>query len=278
MKAKAQRKIAQTWKVYHFEKSEIHTVGLVLPIDDLRRFDPFLALVDDQFQSKAFDHHPHRGMETVTYVLDGELHHVDNKGGRGVLRPGDAQWMTAGSGLIHLEAPLEGTTVHILQLWVNLPKVSKMVPPRYQDILGNGVPRRIEDGVIYRVYSGNSKDVISTTKNYAPITIVEILVEPGHTANQDLPSDYRGFMYILEGSGVFGENKVKAGTGEVVLLQDLREKFVGSEITFSASNKLRVIFYAGRPLNEPVAARGPFVMNTEEELMQAYADYGAGKF
>ena len=220
----------------------------------------------------------HRGMETVTYVIDGELEHSDNKGGKGTLKPGDAQWMTAGSGIIHLEEPPENVTVHTLQLWVNLPKASKMTEPRYQDILSAKVPLRKEEGVTYRVISGNSGDVTSTTKNHVPVTYVEINIDSGYTATQDLPSGYNGFMYILEGSGVFGENRVKAGKGEVLLLDSVKDNFATSEIVIKADEKLRVIFIAGKPLNEPVVARGPFVMNTEEEITLAYADYRSGGF
>lgn len=277
MNRKAQRDIKETWKVYYKNQSSTHSVGEVLPFGDMKRFDPFLIMAEDKFGSDAFDFHPHRGMETVTYVLEGELHHKDNKGGHGILHAGDAQWMTAGSGIIHLEAPPEGTIVHTLQLWVNLPKANKMATPRYQDISRAGVPVRKEEGVDYRVYSGNSADVVSPTKNHVPVTMVEIRIEAGHTASQDLPSDYSGFIYVLEGSGAFGKSGAKAEKGEVLWL-DVQEPADTSEITIKANASLRVLLYAARPLNEPLAARGPFVMNTEEELAQAYADYRAGKF
>lgn len=278
MNIKSQRKIKRTWKVQLKKSSEIHSAGLVLPSGDWKEFDPFLIMAEDEFQKNAFDTHPHRGMETVTYIIDGVLEHSDNKGGSGTLKPGDAQWMTAGSGIMHLEAPPENVTVHTLQLWVNLPKANKMAPPRYQDILSSNVPVRKEEGVNYRVFSGNSGDVVSTTKNYAKVTYVEIIIDSGHTATQDLPSDYNGFMYILEGSGMFGENDIKAGKGEVLLLDSINEKADTSEIIIKANEKLRVIFIAGKPLNEPVVARGPFVMNTEEEITQAYSDFRSGKF
>ena len=278
MNTKAQRRIKDTWKVQYLKRSNTHSVGVVLPLGDLRRFDPFLVMAEDKFDSTAFDEHPHRGIETVTYVIHGELHHKDNKGGRGTLKPGDAQWMTAGSGLIHLEAPPKGTMVHLLQLWVNLPKANKMATPRYQDISGSSVPLRKEEGVTYKVYSGNSGEVVSEVENYVPVTMVELLIDAGYTANQDLPADYRGFMYILEGTGVFGSNQVMAEKGEVLLLDEIKEPGETSDIVIKANNKLRVILYAGRPLNEPISARGPFVMNTEEELTQAYSDYRAGKF
>lgn len=274
----AQRNIKKTWKVQLKKSSDIHSAGLVLPSGDWKEFDPFLIMAEDEFQKNAFDTHPHRGMETVTYVIDGVLEHSDNKGGSGILKPGDAQWMTAGSGVMHLEAPPENITVHTLQLWVNLPKANKMAPPRYQDILSSNVPVRKEEGVNYRIFSGNSGDVVSTTKNYAKVTYVEMIIDAGHTATQDLPSDYNGFMYILEGSGMFGENDIKAGKGEVLLLDSVNEKADTSEIIIKADEKLRVIFIAGKPLHEPVVARGPFVMNTEEEIKQAYSDFRNGKF
>ena len=274
----AQRKIKRTWKVQLKKSSEIHSAGLVLPFGNWEEFDPFLVMAEDKFQTGAFDSHPHRGMETVTYIIDGALEHSDNKGGSGILKPGDAQWMTAGSGIMHLEEPPENVTVHSLQLWVNLPKANKMAKPRYQDILSDKVPLRKEEGVTYRVFSGNSGNVVSPTKNYALVTYVEIIIEAGRTASQDLPSDYNGFMYILEGSGVFGTNEVKAEKGDVLLLDNVTENIDTSEIVIKADEKLRIIFVAGKPLNEPVVARGPFVTNTEEEMNQAYSDYRNGKF
>ena len=278
MNTKAQRKIKRTWKVQLNKNSEIHTSGLILPSGNWEEFDPFLIMAEDKVRKHAFEIHPHRGMETVTYIIDGTLEHSDNKGGSGTLKPGDAQWMTAGSGIMHLEAPPENVTAHTLQLWVNLPKANKMAAPRYQDILSSKVPVRKEEGVTYRVFSGTSGNVVSTTKNYVPVTMVEITIDSGYTANQDLPSGYNGFMYILEGSGVFGRNQVKAEKGEVLLLDIVKEKVDTSEIIIKADKKLRIIFIAGKPLKEPVVAGGPFVMNTEEEIKQAYADFRNGKF
>ena len=278
MNTKAQRKIKRTWKVQLKKNSEINTSGLVLPSGNWEEFDPFLIMAEDKVQRGAFDTHPHRGMETITYIINGVLEHSDNKGGSGILHPGDAQWMTAGSGIMHLEAPPENITAHTLQLWVNLPRANKMAAPRYQDILSSKVPVRKEEGVTYRVFSGTSGNVVSTTKNYVPVSMVEITIDSGYTANQDLHSGYNGFMYILEGSGVFGNNQVKAEKGEVLLLDIVKEKVDTSEIIIKANKKLRIIFFAGNPLNEPVVARGPFVMNTEEEIKQAYADFRNGKF
>ena len=278
MNTNSQRKIKRTWKVSLTKNSAIHSAGLVLPSGNWSEFDPFLVMAEDIFQEHAFEVHPHRGMETVTYVLGGSLKHADNKGGSGMLQPGDAQWMTAGSGIRHLEAPPENVTVHTLQLWVNLPKANKMAAPRYQDILSSDIPVRKEEGVEYRVISGNSGEVVSTTKNYVPVTYVEIIIDADHTANQDLPADYTGFVYVLAGSGIFGDNQIKAGKGDVLLLDDVAERTGTSELIIKADEQVRVLFIAGKPLNEPVVAHGPFVMNTEEEIKQAFADFRGGKF
>ena len=178
-----QRAVQSTWQVHLKRRSAIHTSGIVLPPGEYAAFDPFLLMAEDKFQAAAFGHHPHRGMETVTYVMEGELIHEDSKGGHGVLHPGEAQWMTAGSGLTHLEAPPKDRTVHTLQLWVNLPRANKMAPPRYQDITEAHVVVRRETGVIYRVYSGNSGNAVSATQNYVPVTMV--VYQPR------LPSTYR---------------------------------------------------------------------------------------
>jgi len=273
-----QRSIADSWKVELQKKNDIHTAGFVLLSGNWKRFDPFLIMAEDIFQPGAFGKHPHRGMETVTYVLDGTLHHEDNKGGEGELQPGDVQWMTAGSGLMHIEAPPENTTVHTLQLWVNLPKANKMTEPRYQDILKTDTPVRKEEGVTYHLYSGSSVGLDSPTKNHVPVTMAEMEIEKGSTASPDLPSNYNGFLYVVEGSGVFGKNEIEADKQSVLLLDPFQDDSSLSELVIKANEKMKIILYAGKPLNEPVVARGPFVMNSEDEIEQAYADLRAGKF
>jgi quercetin 2,3-dioxygenase len=272
-----QRGIERIWTVDHRQNSPIHIAGMVLDPSKMKESDPFLFLAEDWFQKGTFDFHPHRGIETVTYVIDGKLEHQDNKAGKGELGPGDVQWMTAGRGVIHIEDPAEGETVHSLQLWVNLPREHKMAEPRYQNLLAQDMPVRQEDGASIRIFSGSSGGIQSATKNYVPVTMVEINVEQGASVTQDLPGDYNGFMYILEGKGLFGKNQTEAGKGHVLLLEKASPEDE-SEITIEAVENLRVLLYAGRPLNEPIVARGPFVMNTEEEIREAYRDYMAGKF
>ncbi|MBT2728979.1 pirin family protein [Bacillus sp. ISL-75] len=272
-----QRGIDRVWTVQHHQNSPIHTAGMVLDPNQMKESDPFLFLAEDFFKKGTFDFHPHRGIETVTYVIEGKLEHQDNKAGRGELEPGDVQWMTAGKGVIHIEDPAEGETVHSLQLWVNLPREHKMAEPRYQNLRAKDMPVREEDGVLIRIFSGSSGGIQSTTKNYVPVTMIEINLQPGATVTQDLPGDYNGFMYVLEGKGQFGKSKTEAEKGHVLLLGK-GEAGQTSEVTITARESLRLLLYAGKPLNEPIVARGPFVMNTEEEIRQAYRDYMDGKF
>ncbi|MGF6954118.1 redox-sensitive bicupin YhaK (pirin superfamily) [Neobacillus sp. B4I6] len=272
-----QRGIDRVWTVQHHQNSPIHTAGMVLDPNQMKESDPFLFLAEDFFKKGTFDFHPHRGIETVTYVIEGKLEHQDNKAGWGELIPGDVQWMTAGKGVIHIEDPAEGETVHSLQLWVNLPREHKMAEPRYQNLRAKDMPVREEDGVLIRIFSGSSGGIQSTTKNYVPVTMVEINLQPGATVIQDLPGDYNGFMYVLEGKGQFGKSKTEAEKGHVLLLGK-GEEGQASEVTITARESLRLLLYAGKPLNEPIVARGPFVMNTEEEIRQAYRDYMDGKF
>jgi redox-sensitive bicupin YhaK (pirin superfamily) len=258
-----------------------HRVRPLMPAamrGDLAATDPFLALMEDWFPRGVFGKHPHRGIETVTYVLEGRIDHYDNQGHEGVISPGDAQWMTAGRGLIHNEIPAEGVVVHSLQLWVNLPAADKMAAPRYQDLVGAAMPVRREPGAELRVFSGESGAVAAPTKNYAPVTMVEIRLDPGASIRQDLPADYNAVIVVLEGDAAIGAEGKSVTAGDVAWLTRENDAAL-SELTIAAGNKpLRAILYAGRPLREPVVARGPFVMNTEAEIEQAYADYRAGLF
>lgn len=258
------------------KNTSIHQAGLVLPPGNWETFDPFLVMAEDNMKKGAFDYHPHRGIETVTYMIDGVLNHSDNQGNRGQLKQGDTQWMTAGRGLLHLEEAPENGYAHLLQLWVNLPAVHKMTTPRYQDILHATLPVRIEHGAEIRVISGSSGGIRSVTANYTPVIMVEITLHAGHSVKQDLAADLNGFIYILSGSGAFGANKLTGKKNDVLWLSTSVDH--PSEIEIGADEALKLILVAGKPLREPVAARGPFVMNTEEQLNEAFKDYLDGKF
>jgi len=272
-----QRRIRRVKTVEYQTNSPIHRNGFVLEPGNWEEYDPFLMLAEDFFQRGTFDLHPHRGIETVTYVIDGVLEHYDNKAGFGSLEPGDVQWMTAGRGVIHKEDPAPGSTVHSLQLWVNLPSTKKMTEPRYQNLKSEDMPVRKEEGALIRVFSGSSKGIKAPTLNHTPVTMVEMIVEPGVSVAQDLPGSYNGFLYILEGSGTFGVDGTRGKAGQVLFL-DYPNATGESEILIIADEKLRVLLYAGEPIREQVVAYGPFVMNTKEEIRQAIVDYQTGKF
>lgn len=272
-----QRDVSSVQTVQYRQNSPTHKAGLILEPGHWEAFDPFLLMAEDWFERGTFGQHPHRGIETVTYVIDGRLEHYDNHGGRSELLPGDVQWMTAGRGVIHSEEPARGETVHTLQLWVNLPSQKKMAEPRYQNLRGADMPIRQEEGATIRIFSGSSKGITAETKNHVPVTMVELTLDAGAIVSLDLPGDYNGFIYVLNGRGFFGHSQKEAGQSQVVWL-GLEAAGQDSELIVRATEPLKAILYAGKPLREPVVARGPFVMNTEEQIRQAYLDYQAGKF
>jgi redox-sensitive bicupin YhaK (pirin superfamily) len=246
--------------------------------------DPFL-LLDEFGTDKAEDYiagfpdHPHRGFETVTYMLDGRMRHRDNHGNEGVLVPGSVQWMTAGRGLVHSEMPeqQEGR-MRGFQLWLNLPGRDKMSEPKYQEFGPERIPlARPAPGVAVKVIAGQVGEVVGPIQQPATEpTYLDVSLEPGATFEHVLPEEHAAFLYVFEGTLKAGASDVK--THELAVLGDGREiKLTG--ITAGADGKgARAILVAGRPLREPVAKYGPFVMNTNEELHQAFADYQSGKF
>ena len=245
--------------------------------------DPFLLL--DDFSSRdpqdyiaGFPWHPHRGIETITYVLRGEIDHGDSMGNRGVIGPGDVQWMTAGSGIIHQEMPRESkkTGLQGFQLWANLPAAEKMIAPRYRGLVsaqmpvvsrGNGVKIRIVCGTVDGV-QGPVRE-IRIDPEY-----LDIEVPAGAGFSHELPPGYTVFAYVFAGRGFFDPGKKKAaGAGSLVAFSD------GDGVEIIAGDEgVRFLLVAGKPLREPVAWRGPIVMNTEEELRRAFAEYADGTF
>jgi quercetin 2,3-dioxygenase len=250
--------------------------------------DPFLML-DEFGTDKAEDYiagfpdHPHRGFETVTYMLDGRMRHRDNHGNEGVLVPGSVQWMTAGRGLVHSEMPeqQEGR-MRGFQLWLNLPAREKMTAPKYQEFGPERIPiASPAKGVTAKVIAGNVAGVAGPIFQPATDpTYLDVSLEPGATFVQALPPDYAAFLYVFE-----GEVQVGAGDGaSTVRTHELAVLGEGGEIRLNGvsagadGKTARAILVAGRPLREPVAKYGPFVMNTREELQQAFVDFQNGKF
>ncbi|MEV4711057.1 pirin family protein [Micromonospora sp. NPDC049374] len=259
-----------------------------VPMSEL---DPFIML--DQMgevdyapgEPKGTSWHPHRGFETVTYIIDGIFDHQDSHGGGGTITNGDTQWMTAGSGLLHIEAPPEhlvvsGGLFHGTQLWVNLPGAAKMSPPKYQDIRGNeaALLTTPDGGALIRVIAGEIAGHRGPGSTYTPITVTHVTVEPG--AQVDLPwrPDFNALVYVLGGRGTVGANGRGVRTGQLAVHgpgDALR--FKANARQDSRNQTLDLYIMGGQPIREPVAHYGPFVMNTRDELIQAFEDFQAGR-
>ena len=250
----------------------------VIATPQLDSFDPFLLL--DEFRSDdaddyiaGFPDHPHRGFETVTYMLAGAMQHKDNQGNTGLLGPGSVQWMTAGRGIVHSEMPQqEDGLMWGFQLWVNLPASDKMTDPRYQDISATDVPEvQLGDDVTVRIVAGELEGVrgpisgVATDPRY-----FDVRVPAGGQVTIPVPEFHSAFVYVYDGSIDIGD--VTVTRGQIALLG------AGETIGYRVGDGARCLVVAGRPLNEPVARYGPFVMNTDAEIRQAVFDYQAGRF
>jgi quercetin 2,3-dioxygenase len=267
---------------------------------DLARLDPFVHM--DQMgevdygpgEPKGTAWHPHRGFETVTYIIDGTFRHQDSNGGGGLITNGDTQWMTAGGGILHIEAPPEelvvsGGLFHGFQLWVNLPARLKMTPPRYQDIRAGQVAllSSADGGALLRVIAGSfgvssrgglggSSPLAGTDGpgiTHTPISLVHATVSAGAQVRLPWPAKLNSLAYVLAGSGSVGAEKQPIRMGQLAVFG------AGDAITFAAGPKaeMDILLLGGEPIREPVAAYGPFVMNTRAELMQAFEDFQAGR-
>jgi len=239
--------------------------------------DPFLLMAEDWMPHGAFPLHPHRGIETVTVVLDGVLEHRDSAGHSGRLMAGDAQWMTAGRGIRHEETAPQGATTHSLQLWINLPSALKMTEPRYQDLVGASTPTRREAGVEVRVFSGRSGEAVSPTLNHVPVTMIDARLDPGASFHQRLAAADNAFVYVLEGAARIGGDKAKVRPGQIGWLTRSDEGGTSVLEIASEESAVRLLMFAGRPLREPVVFGGPFVMTTQDEIAQAFTDYRNGR-
>ena len=250
--------------------------------------DPFLML--DEFGTEkaedyiaGFPDHPHRGFETVTYMLDGRMRHRDNHGNEGVLVPGSVQWMTAGRGLVHSEMPeqQEGR-MRGFQLWLNLPAREKMTQPKYQEFGPERIPTATPaPGVTAKVIAGRVAGVAGPIAQPATDpTYLDLAIEPGATFRAPLGEKYAAFLYVFEGSVEVGagEDARTVRTHELAVLDEGSEVEVKGVAAGADGRVARAILVAGRPLKEPVAKYGPFVMNTREELEQAFIDFQNGKF
>ncbi|KWA44882.1 pirin [Burkholderia multivorans] len=256
------------------------------PTRQLMDFDPFL-LLDEMGpvdyapgEAKGAPDHPHRGFETVTYVLKGRFRHRDSAGHAGTFGPGDVQWMTAGSGVVHSEMPdpefaRSGGRSHGFQLWVNLPRRDKLIAPRYQEMSADRIPTATSpDGrARVRVIAGEAFGVRAAIETRTPILYQHFMLQPGATVTQAVPAGYRVFAYPLEGTGRYGPDGQAVDARHMIVFGD-----DGDTVTFAAGDtSLDLLLIGGTPLNEPIVRYGPFVMNTEEEIRQAVVDYQTGR-
>jgi hypothetical protein len=259
------------------------------PKASFSHFDPFL-LLDEMGpmdvapgEAKGAPDHPHRGFETVTYMLSGDMEHKDSSGRAGRLRPGDVQWMTAGAGVVHAEMPSAefmrtGGRMHGFQLWVNLPQPDKMMNPRYQEIPGSRIPKATSpDGlVLVSVIAGEAMGEKAVIETRTPIIYLHYRIKPGGVALQEVPHNYNAFAYVVDGAGLFGVAGERGADGQMIMYAADGDA-VRIENPADASQTLEVLVIAGVPLNEPIARYGPFVMNTEAEIHQAFEDYRQGR-
>ena len=217
--------------------------------------------------------HPHRGFETVTYMLAGEMEHEDSAGNSGKITPGDVQWMTAGRGVVHSEMPSEkmmeqGGLMHGFQIWVNLPAKDKMMPPRYQELSSSESPTVEKDGIWVRVIAGESLGVSSSIDTVITITYLHVKMNQGSNLLQKINHGLNTMVYVFKGSVIIDSKKVEDGS--LAILTD------GDEIHLSAEENTEFLILAGPEINEPISRYGPFVMNTRAEIIQAVDDYNSG--
>lgn len=256
----------------------VHLVRVLGP-GTTKEFDPFLML--DAFDSrnpadyiKGFPWHPHRGIETVTYLITGNIEHGDSLGNKGNILDGGCQWMTAGSGIIHQEMPQASPHMLGLQLWINLPRKDKWVRPQYRDITAERIPKVMEEAGIVGVISGvYGKAGGATQGDYVKALLLDVTLKPDAVWRLAVDAQSTLVIYIVDGAALFDDPVTRVESHRAVLFGD------GDEFTVRAGPAgMRFVLFAGRPLREPIAWGGPIVMNTQEELDQAFAELDAGTF
>jgi redox-sensitive bicupin YhaK (pirin superfamily) len=285
----AQRDVRAVVQATEAREGDGFLVHRPFPARALEFVDPFLLLDEmgpadlGPGEARGASDHPHRGFETVTYMIAGRMQHRDSRGNAGTLGPGDVQWMTAGAGVVHSELPeasfaRAGGRMHGFQLWVNLPRRDKMMAPRYQEIPSSRLPvAAAGDGAVrVKVIAGESLGARAVIETRTPILYLHATIRPGGRLDQPVPAGFNLFAYVFAGEGRFGPDGRAVGRGHLALFGP-----AGEAVTLGcapeASGPLEALLIGGRPLDEPVARYGPFVMNTTEEIHQAMDDYRAGR-
>ncbi|ADC49601.1 pirin-like protein [Alkalihalophilus pseudofirmus OF4] len=280
MGTEGERVIRDHWKVKYNKNGYPHVQqGWVLPPDKMTEYDPFILMADDWFKRGTFSDHPHRGFQTITYVIDGRLEHTDNNRGHSVLYAGDVQYMNAGSGARHAEEAVDDDLIHTLQLWLNLPKALKGTESSYQNVLVEDAPKVEIDGGYLQIYSGEAEGVKGPMDSLVPINMFELYLKEGESYSLKLPQNHNGHIYMLQGEMTFAD-KVTMGKTEAGLLsyQKGADDDAFDHLHIKANERSRMLIYTGKPINESVVARGPFVMNTEDEIHEAFNDFRMGRF
>jgi redox-sensitive bicupin YhaK (pirin superfamily) len=285
MSSREVREVARVVTAHRQTEGAGFVVRRPLPSGALPLSDPFLLLdemgpaVYAPGEAVGAPDHPHRGFETVTYVLSGEFEHEDSAGHRGVLGPGDVQWMTAGAGIVHSEMPSqriqdEGGRVHGFQVWVNLPARLKLAPPRYQEIKAARIPEAsTPDGKArVRVVAGEALGVRAVIDTNTPIVYEDWSLDAGADVTVPLAEEQRAIVYVFEGEALVGDRETLVRDGQLAVLG------AGGAVRLrGGTGRGRLLLLAGVPIGEPVARYGPFVMNTQAELVQAFRDYESGR-
>lgn len=277
------RTVAQIVRATPQLEGEGMIVTRPFPTDRLDHLDPFLLLdrmgpaAHGPGEAKGAPDHPHRGFETVTYILEGAVEHKDSQGNHGRIGAGDVQWMTAGSGVIHSELPSEeirreGGRMHGFQLWVNLPRRDKMMKPRYQELRASEIPSATStDGkVTVKVLAGESLGAHAAIDTRTPIMYLHVRLSAGARFVQPVPKAYNAFAFVVSGEAKFGDRIAREN--DTIIFGD------GEEVSIESESGAELLLIGGVPLNEPIARYGPFVMNTTGEIRQAMFDYQTGRF
>jgi len=277
-----QRSVKDYWYV-QYEEMNFPAIqkGWVLPVDRWDEFDPFILMAEDWFKRGTFPDHPHRGFQTVTYVIDGRLEHIDNGGGRDILEPGDVQYMNAGWAARHAEDGVEDDVAHTLQLWLNLPQDQKQTETMYQNIYSEDAPVVNFDGGSVKVYSGDIAGVEGPMDSIVPITLSEVNLSEGAEYVLELPETHNAFLYVLSGELEVGEEKTnlkKHGVATLTYHEKGNPNHYSELVLKAKRRRTKVLVYSGTPIREHIVPYGPFVMNSTEEIKKAFQDFNEGKF
>jgi quercetin 2,3-dioxygenase len=276
------RSVKDSWYV-KYEEAQFPSIqkGWVLPAGRWAEFDPFILMAEDWFKRGTFSDHPHRGFQTITYVIDGRLEHIDNGGSRDILEPGDLQYMNAGWAARHAEEGVDDDIAHTLQLWLNLPKHLKNSDTFYQNVYSEDAPQFKVEGGSVKVFAGEIGPAKGPLDSLVPITLSEISLGDGAEYTHYLPENHNSFIYILSGDVEIGENRVnlkKHGVATLTYHEHGSKEKTSEVLIKSKHRRSKLLVYSGAPIKEEIVPYGPFVMNSMDEIRKAFQDFQDGKF